>query len=149
MSLNISLLVYQEDIYVARMYPVDDTEKRSIVTWSPLSRRVFENAKRSPWCFHRCASDTLPVLRIGPHVRRNSDPAGISIASGISKTDCVGGCASDLWCNANLLEFYSLLLLSPSRAIFFVYFSSLSIARSRSRHEGDDDGGVRTEERTK
>lgn len=80
------------------------------------------------------------------HVRRNSDPAGIAL--GISKTDCVGGRASDLWCNANLSEFYSPppfaadLFLSP-----FLVFSpagphSFTTRRRRWREVG-------IEERTK
>lgn len=75
------------------------------------------------------------------HVCRNSDPAGI--ASGISKTDCVGGRASDLWCNANLSEFYSLLPPMLPSPFFLVYpLSSLATRSKRWR-------GVRIEERTK
>lgn len=144
MSLNISLLVYQEDIYAARVYPVDDTEKRSIVSWSYLSRRVFEDAKRSPRCLHRrrhftrlpdrCTSAGIAILR--------------GIASGISKTDCVGCCASDLWCNANLSEFYSPPPSAIARDLFRLLFSSFhrsrSLATRRRRRRG-----VRTEKRTK
>lgn len=80
------------------------------------------------------------------HVRRNSDPAGI--ASGISKTDYVGGRTSDLWCNANLSEFYSPPLPPPSPPVFpspFLVFLSLTLARdakettARGQNRGKDE----------
>lgn len=47
----------------------------------------------------------------------------------ISKTDCVGGRASDLWCNANLSEFYS---PSPPLALF-ILSSHFPIARALAK----------------
>lgn len=73
------------------------------------------------------------------HVRRNSDPAGI--ASGISKTDCVGGRALDLWCNANLSEFYSPPPSASDPSVsLFLDFASLALARGRKGDDGDGAG---------
>lgn len=101
-----------------------------------LERDIWKRKEISAGNFASVEDGTSPDPPGSVHVRR-SDPAGIAMR--ISKTDCVGGRASDLWCNANLSEFYSPplplpLSLSPSSLLLF---SFSHCPRSR---EGDSSG---------
>lgn len=140
-SLNISRPVYQENIYTARVYPANDMEKRSIASWSPLSSAIFGSVKRSLRVPSHRRKMALYPSSGSVRVRRN-DSAGITMR--ISKTDCVGGRASDLWCNANLSEFYS----PPPRSLHplfsfspFLIFLLPALSRRRLRGEQDEKKG--------
>lgn len=131
--MNISLLVYQEE-YTPLAYIRWTTRKGDRSPRDRLSQARIRGRKKISAMPPSGAA--LYPSSGSVHVRRNSDPAGI--ASGISKTDCVGGRALDLWCNANLSEFYSppLSATDPSFSL-----SRLFVARARSRREGVDGAG--------